>query len=106
MTPPLATKGLIGIEEEQHLSTASLEHSTTKPSDMNDIAHGSAQINRSTSADMETNDDKPATLLHHTLENIQNLVNTFSGKRSPEKQAVCSNETTIHTRIAQICITE
>ncbi|KAK0153745.1 hypothetical protein N1851_004466 [Merluccius polli] len=68
MTPPLASKGLIGIEEEQHLSTASLECSTTKPSDMNDIAHGSAQINRSMSADMETNDDKPVTLLHHTLE--------------------------------------
>ncbi|CAL8288138.1 unnamed protein product [Boreogadus saida] len=67
-TPPSASKGLTVEEEEEddeeHLRTALLERSPTKPPEVSDAARGSVPVRRPppATADMETSDDEPAPL--------------------------------------------
>ncbi|CAL8274595.1 unnamed protein product [Lota lota] len=98
MTPPSASKGLIGIEDEEHLPTASLERSQTKPSDMNDVAHGSVQVNRSTSADMETNDDGPVPLPHLTPEKYSKSSKHIAMERRAQRSKRVVQIKPLHTR--------
>ncbi|CAL8310840.1 unnamed protein product [Arctogadus glacialis] len=58
--PPSASKGLtVEEEDEDHLRTASLERSPTKPPEVSDAARGSVPVSGPPPAttDMETNDD-------------------------------------------------
>ncbi|KAJ3600508.1 hypothetical protein NHX12_031489 [Muraenolepis orangiensis] len=82
----LASKGLIGVEEEQSLVTVSLERSLATPSE--DVARCSLRVHRSTSADMETNGD-PGPQLQCTVEKYSDSCTHIL--RSMERGAPRSN---------------